>query len=1237
MESGVTEDGHVRDDSAEDASWNLLSLTPKYEEEEHKFYVDALREVIDGDGHRDIRNIALSGSYGIGKSSILDGLGKVGDYQKRIITLSLPTLAPLNSDHLVKSHGELTGTTTNQIQQEIVKQLLYREAPAKMPATRFRRIEPMSWGRAAGISLILAIVVTILFAATGWMKNLEAATELFFDVGIWLPVWFFLVSLMVSGFVYFLTFGRLQITQLSTGPATVTLGDGATSYFDQYLDEILYFFQNHKNLNIVVFEDLDRFNDARIFETLRELNTLINASPKVRSRLEPVRFIYAARDSIFDHDNLSEQDRDSDKAIEGLRDPAQIEAVRANRTKFFDLVIPVVPFISHQSAGDLTRRVLKGVDYKDDTTPSLEGLLDLAVQAIPDMRLLTNIRNEFVVFKNRIFAGDGHKLQLADPQLFAMMIYKSTHLADFEAIRYQESNLDKLYEKQRELIRENTKSIQAEIRMLRDNLYSVRPDADWSTRAGEALIRHITRTARESMSSHTRLAFALGSDHYSEEDLRTTTFWSALVEASDDAVLDTTDPYTGCHLQFGRESIETAIGAKIDRHTWCKEGRERISSEIEKKQSELEFLKRADMGDLIKQEKFKVKSDDESLSLADIAKEILKSKGLAYNLVKAGYIDSNFTLYTSTFHGATFGPAATNFTIHHIKRNVMDEYFELSAEDVAALLKRTSDDAMREPAYYNINILDYLLKDDPDKADVMIRSLGSSKGEQIRLLQAYLDDGDQPDELIRRWTRVFEGVTSFLVEDAKLDDSVRPKLVSDSLSNFVDGLEYDEIDGYLKEHYAELDVLTSDSTTGARAKRITSWLEEGTFKVPELALLGTNVKSEVIDRGLFDITTENLEVIVEYQGDLALDTIKAVRPAAFNYLVSNLGEYLDAIQGLSPTVSRRSEYASVIGEVSDQADLKQVRRVIADASLECVIDELDDSPRSLWMSLAFENRVRPTFANIMALVLDCDATSDCTPLGSLLTKSQAIVEVQDADKDDKDSVALKLIEIPGDMLAARTVVSVIKSLDLQEPLADIPPEVDGEIFGLLLGAGQIEDSAELYGQLSQGKWTTRESYIENSKRFREYMTPELVGADLPEMISSSKISDEVKESVFDNIEAYLVASGYEGLFAIAEYAVAHDLEVPLSVVKQLASDGEPAGTVIPLLEPYLKALGGRDLFPLLADLGGNYAELTAVGQAKHTLADTKSNHALLDRLHDLGTVSSFSVKDGHIQAHMRRK
>ena len=47
------------------------------------------------------------------------------------------------------------------------------------------------------------------------------------------------------------------------------------SFFDKYLNEVLYLFENSQT-DVIVFEDMDRFEMNHIFERLREVNTLAN-------------------------------------------------------------------------------------------------------------------------------------------------------------------------------------------------------------------------------------------------------------------------------------------------------------------------------------------------------------------------------------------------------------------------------------------------------------------------------------------------------------------------------------------------------------------------------------------------------------------------------------------------------------------------------------------------------------------------------------------------------------------------------------------------------------------------------------------------------------------------------------------------------------------------------------------------------------------------------------------------
>ena len=95
------------------------------------------------------------------------------------------------------------------------------------------------------------------------------------------------------------------------------------SYFDKYLNEVLYLFEN-VDADVIVFEDMDRFNANKIFERLREVNTLANIQLQKENK-KILRFFYLLRDDIF---------------------------ISKDRTKFFDYIVPVVPVVDSSNSYD---------------------------------------------------------------------------------------------------------------------------------------------------------------------------------------------------------------------------------------------------------------------------------------------------------------------------------------------------------------------------------------------------------------------------------------------------------------------------------------------------------------------------------------------------------------------------------------------------------------------------------------------------------------------------------------------------------------------------------------------------------------------------------------------------------------------------------------------------------------------------------------------------------------------
>jgi KAP family P-loop domain len=418
----------------------LAPLTPRFDPTQHQTYVDHLNDALED---RKIRNIALTGRYGSGKSSVLEEFARHWASKERILFLSLSTLGPSKQSDPGADEGI---TKTNQIQKELVKQLLHREKPARLPQSRYHRIERLSPRK--NIAEVVAALLVVgmglwLFGIVPTVPGLESELPLWVRIGAAVLTGCAAVKVLTS--LRLAVHNRLVVSEVSAAGGSIKLTGNVKTYFDQYLDEIVYFFESTRS-DVVVFEDLDRFDDPGIFESLRELNTLLNNSKQMGKRT--IRFVYALRDSIFDRDI---QCQHLGETTEKNFDAAGAETERANRTKFFDLVIPIVPFITHRNSRDLLSQLL--VDQSLAPVPLVSaGLINLTARYIPDMRLLTNIRNEYAVFSKLLITEKRGVKSLQPDQLFALVVYKNIHLADFELLRQGRSQLDTVYQLSRKLV-----------------------------------------------------------------------------------------------------------------------------------------------------------------------------------------------------------------------------------------------------------------------------------------------------------------------------------------------------------------------------------------------------------------------------------------------------------------------------------------------------------------------------------------------------------------------------------------------------------------------------------------------------------------------------------------------------------------------------------------------------------------------------------------------------------------
>lgn len=317
--------------------------------------------------NRKIKNIALTGPYGSGKSSILDTLLTILPKERKTLRLSLATLRvddtttdyeEVSLNHKEKEEAE--DALNRKIEYSILQQLVYHEKARTVPNSRLRRILHIPPCRLSFYSVGVIVFILSFFIAfePSWAR-IETFYALFnggrmnivFDIASFLyMIWgmWFVLRRVIS------TYSNSKLNKLNLKEASIELNE-EISIFNRHLDEILYFFQA-TDYDIVIIEDLDRFGTSKVFLKLRELNFLLNES-KVIDR--HIVFLYAVKDDIFKDEE---------------------------RTKFFDYISTVVPIINPSNSKAILKKALAernvlSEDISDD---------DLAEMAffIQDMRIL---------------------------------------------------------------------------------------------------------------------------------------------------------------------------------------------------------------------------------------------------------------------------------------------------------------------------------------------------------------------------------------------------------------------------------------------------------------------------------------------------------------------------------------------------------------------------------------------------------------------------------------------------------------------------------------------------------------------------------------------------------------------------------------------------------------------------------------------------------------------------------
>lgn len=380
----------------------------------------------------DIKNVAISGAYSAGKSSVL------ASYKKRHSGLRFLhiSLAHFQSP----DEKDETEVKESVLEGKILNQLIHQISSDKIPQTNFRVKKRISSGSIVAKTLgTIALLITVIYFAffDSWKRYVLTLPKSWLKSILELPVHPYALmidGIIIIGLLFPLIYGLIKMQKNRNvfrklnfqGNEIEIFEESDDSYFDKYLNEVLYLFEN-ADADVIVFEDMDRFNANRIFERLREVNVLANIQLQKENK-KVLRFFYLLRDDIF---------------------------VSKDRTKFFDYIIPIVPVVDGSNSYDqFISHFKKGGLLEKFDESFLQGLS----LYIDDMRLLKNIYNEFVIYFNRL-----NITELNCNKMLAIIAYKNLFPRDFADLQLNQGFVYTLFDSKKSFIAEEVKRLSERI------------------------------------------------------------------------------------------------------------------------------------------------------------------------------------------------------------------------------------------------------------------------------------------------------------------------------------------------------------------------------------------------------------------------------------------------------------------------------------------------------------------------------------------------------------------------------------------------------------------------------------------------------------------------------------------------------------------------------------------------------------------------------------------------------
>ena len=1151
--------------------------------------------------NKNINNIALTGGYGAGKSSILKSYERSRS-SNSYLNISLASFGEndSNEDNMLED---------NKIEKSILQQIFYMAKPSKIPYTRFRKINKVN-----KIQLIITIILILSNVILGivifkptiiadiFIKNIDILNLYIKSSLIIIGLYTGFIVLVVCNAVKFIQYfkSRFRLSKVVLQQGEIELGEvNEESIFNKYLDEILYFFEVTK-YNVVFIEDLDRFDNTRIFIKLRELNSLINNCEQINRKIV---FIYAIKDDVF-------KDKD--------------------RTKFFDLIIPVIPVINSTNSGEKLLEKMRKSNLGDDIS---DEFINSVSVYIDDMRILNNIYNEFIIYKKVLT-----DVSLKSQQMLSLIIYKNLYPDDFAKLQYNKGGVFQAFRNKEDFIKSKAKSLKEEKNSIKNKLNNAKSENLFTIRELKVVfLDHIKYYLKDIENQNINDIRGIGLE------------WNNIKPVSDflhedfDLLKLLNKNDININTEYGIRNIkikelEKGVVFKYsDRLNLIKVKNLENENELKEKIKVLEEKERCIFSWSLK------KIIDEYGIEEILTGDILEKKSIIY-LLRNGFIDETYNNYLTYFYPNSLTVSDMDFILSIRNREAYE--FSYGLIKIEKVISKLNDYEFEQEEILNFNLLEYLLenKEKYEKyLDKIFKQFSKENEKQILFLDQFKNHTQHEDVfwtlICKKWNNIWAFISQKSDYTIEEKNNYLSKIIKYNNPECLQKLNIDDILKVDIEKNKKFLNLVNEIEVSKVIDIITYFKIK--FEMIDITNENEEILNYIFSKNHYKINKSNIInfIILKYPDYLTdtinsnYSTIKKINyKPMLEYINENLEEYVEKVFLLLED-NKNEEIETIIELVNNnKLSFELKSKIIRKENFK--IDDIRSIHKSLWSTLFAEVKVRATWENIIYYYTNADEID--TELFNFLNIEEIYLPLskekyefnEEIDKYN-NNVKLKFIN---ELINSNIRIEVLKCLleSVNSKMDDCSIEnLNSEVMNLVIDLNILEFNENNFNKIKEYFGDKCIKFIE--KNYINYLAElEVYKLDndyLCKVLRLECFSIEEKKEIMELIDINSINLAIsEILFDLVNtnnYCYSYEEKTYKKIWNNIIDKNKK----ILLLAGHVESLEKDIITNCLNELGKDFSIITQF-QKRPKLDYTQNNIKLVEALKKADYISSYTVIEG---------